>query len=168
MIYLNRQEQRFVILLGFLLIISTGILLVKRFQPSWVLRITMGEPDFDAKEENTSFYSKRTYIPSQRTQKQQIPEKRKENNSAQIQNILNPSKTETPSKIEKTDEKININTASKEELEKLPGIGPVKAQRIIDYRTKHGNFTDIDQLTNVEGIGEKTLQKMRDSITLGD
>ncbi len=167
MIYLNRQEQRIVIFLGVLLIISAGVLLIKRFQPAWVLRITMGEPDFDAKEVNPAF-NQRTYIPSQ---KQQIPEADKheyvspvqKNNSKKIERVSN---VEVSKKTENI--KININKASKQDLERLPGIGPVKAQKIIDYREANNGFKSIDELINVEGIGEKTLQKIRDSITLGD
>lgn len=62
--------------------------------------------------------------------------------------------------------KVNINMASAEELMSLTGIGPTKAQAIVDYRTNFGNFTSIDQLTNVSGIGEKTLAKIRDDITV--
>jgi len=61
--------------------------------------------------------------------------------------------------------KININTASKEELMNLPGIGDVKAQAIIDYRTKNGPFKDIHEIVNVSGIGEKTFEKIKDLIT---
>lgn len=172
MIYLNRQEQRLAIFLGVLLIISTGILLIKRFQPSRVLRITMGEPDFDAKEVNPSFNQK-TYIPPQKTQKQQTFEVYKKDSlkavqSSYKQSIERPQKVETPSKPEKVNGKININKASKEELEKLPGIGPVKAQNIIDYRERNNGFKSIDELVNVDGIGKKTLQKIRDLITLGN
>lgn len=170
MIYLNRQEQRFIILLGVLLIISTGVLFIKRFQPSWVLRITMGEPDFDAGEVNPSFDQK-TYIPAQRTQKQQISEGYKGDSSKAVQNnykqsIEKSTKVETPIKPEKISGKININKTNKEELEKLPGIGPVKAQRIIDYRERNNGFKSVDELTNVDGIGVKTLQKIRDLITI--
>lgn len=54
---------------------------------------------------------------------------------------------------------VNINTAALEELCSLSGIGPVKAQAIIDYRTEHGPFSSPEDLTNVKGIGQITLEK---------
>lgn len=56
---------------------------------------------------------------------------------------------------------LNINTATAEELETLPKIGPQMAQRIIDYRKAHGDFASVDALQNVNGIGKKTLEKLR-------
>jgi competence protein ComEA len=61
---------------------------------------------------------------------------------------------------------VNINRASAQELEQLPGIGPVKAQSIIEYRDKNGYFTKIDDIINVSGIGEKTFERIKDSITI--
>lgn len=61
---------------------------------------------------------------------------------------------------------ININTATSHELQRLNGIGEVKAQAIIDYREQHGGFSSVDDLINVKGIGEKTLEKIRANVTV--
>jgi competence protein ComEA len=63
---------------------------------------------------------------------------------------------------------VNINTASSDELQTLPGIGRTKAAAIIEYRQQNGPFTSIDQLTDVSGIGAGTLANIRDLVTLGD
>ena len=63
-------------------------------------------------------------------------------------------------------EKINLNTANFKELTKLKGIGPVYAQRIIDYREKHGPFERIEDLMKVKGIGPKTFNANKDVITV--
>ena len=62
--------------------------------------------------------------------------------------------------------RININTATFQELQTVRGIGPTMAQRIIEYRQTSGRFATVDDLTNVKGIGAKTLEKIRDSITV--
>jgi len=64
------------------------------------------------------------------------------------------------------DECVDINNATLEELDRLPGIGPVYAQRIIEYRTTHGSFHNVEELTQVEGIGPATLQKIRDLVCI--
>lgn len=62
---------------------------------------------------------------------------------------------------------VNINSATAEELQTLPGIGPTYAQRIIDYREENGPFQTIGELANVEGIGEKRLEAIWDLVTTG-
>jgi competence protein ComEA len=52
---------------------------------------------------------------------------------------------------------VHLNSATLEQLEDLPGVGPVTAQKILDWRTAHGNFGAVDDLLEVAGIGDKTL-----------
>ncbi len=62
---------------------------------------------------------------------------------------------------------LNINTATAEQLQDIPGIGPALAQRIIAYREENGAFNTVNELLNVSGIGEKKLSAMTDYITVG-
>ncbi|MGH2783684.1 MAG: helix-hairpin-helix domain-containing protein [Actinomycetota bacterium] len=63
-------------------------------------------------------------------------------------------------------DKVNINTATVSQLEELPGIGEVIAQRIVDYRTQHGPFKTVRDLLKVEGIGEKKFESIQDYVTV--
>lgn len=60
---------------------------------------------------------------------------------------------------------ININTASKDELQMLPNIGPSKADKILEYRSKN-KFKSIDELKNVKGIGQKTFDKLKEDLSI--
>nr|WP_026049138.1 helix-hairpin-helix domain-containing protein [Bacillus bingmayongensis] len=62
--------------------------------------------------------------------------------------------------------KIQINVAPKEQLEKITGIGPRKAENIMKYREEHGPFQKIEDLLEVDGIGEKSLEKIKDKIII--
>lgn len=86
--------------------------------------------------------------------------------------IYTPTPTPTPTIIPTPSPKqsrlININTAGLEELDNITGVGPVIAQRIIDYRNAYGPFQKIEDIKNVKGIGDVTFEKMRNEITVSD
>ena len=61
---------------------------------------------------------------------------------------------------------VNLNTATKEELIALPGIGPAKAQAILDYRQTHGGFKSVEELKDVKGIGAKRFEKLKGDLVV--
>lgn len=87
--------------------------------------------------------------------------------SLDTENINNGNLEEkSDEKSPKDAEKLNINQADLTQLQQLSGIGEKKAQAIIDYRNENGSFKTIEDLAKVTGIGEKTVEKLRDSITI--
>lgn len=91
-----------------------------------------------------------------------VPDK---NNSSTASNTaqttaVNTDKSTTNSKT------INLNTADVTELQNLPGVGPKKAELIIQYRQEKGSFSKIEDLTEVQGIGEKTFAKIKSQFTV--
>lgn len=81
--------------------------------------------------------------------------------NSKIPNIVNTSNSSTG--VEQSG-KINLNTATKEELKTLPGVGEVTAQKIIDYREQNGGFSSVEDLKKISRIGEKTIEKFKDKI----
>jgi competence protein ComEA len=65
-----------------------------------------------------------------------------------------------------TAEKVNLNTATAEQLESLPGIGPASAKNILEYREKVGKFNRIEEIINIKGIGEKKFLKIKNRLTV--
>jgi comEA protein len=83
--------------------------------------------------------------------------------------IANSIPTDTTDEDESTEfvsEFININTASNQQLQELPGVGPTYAERIVGWREENGSFTSKDQLMEIKGIGEKRLADIKPLITL--
>ncbi len=74
-----------------------------------------------------------------------------------------PPAPETPAAAAKLD----LNTATADQLDTLPGVGEVMAKRIVQWRTDHGGFTKVEQLRDVDGIGESKFQKLREKVTVG-
>jgi competence protein ComEA len=62
--------------------------------------------------------------------------------------------------------KLDLNSATPEQLDALPGVGPVTAQRILEWRTRHGRFARIEQLREIEGIGERRFGQLRELVTV--
>jgi competence protein ComEA len=81
---------------------------------------------------------------------------------------LEPSRAPNAShgKRAKPDQPVNLNTATAEELQTIPTIGPAMAQRILDWRTQHGRFATVAQLRQVRGIGDRKFAELRDSVTV--
>lgn len=84
--------------------------------------------------------------------------------------ITEPPKTQQERSAEVKGEqisaKVNINTATLEELDKLTGIGPATAQKIIDYRTQNGPFKTVEDLKNVAGIGDAKFENIKEEIDI--
>ena len=78
-----------------------------------------------------------------------------------------PDQSGLPNQSAEVGDLLNINTATLDELNNLPGIGPTTAQNILDYRNENGPFAQIDDLLNVPGVGLTTFDNIKDLITVG-
>lgn len=87
-----------------------------------------------------------------------------ETESSVVQN--NSTYSSNGNNSDKVSTLININTADLEQLKEITGIGNIKAQSIIDYREANGGFKSLEELKNVDGIGDKTFEKIKEQITL--
>jgi competence protein ComEA len=82
------------------------------------------------------------------------------------QRVYIPTRAETAEPDHTWSAKVNINRADQARLESLPGIGPALALEIISYRNRQGPFKSIEELTNISGIGQRTLERLRPLVTI--
>jgi competence protein ComEA len=73
---------------------------------------------------------------------------------------------DAPRSAERASPLVNLNTATADQLEALPGIGPATASRIVEYRQKNGPFKKLEDLMNIKGIGEKSFLKLKPLVTV--
>lgn len=80
--------------------------------------------------------------------------------------VIVRAKSEQAPATPSTAGKLNLNTASVEALDKLPGVGSTRAQAIVDYRTSHGRFLAVEDLKNVQGFGAKLYEQVKDKLSV--
>ena len=87
--------------------------------------------------------------------------------SQQIAKVAESAVSAETTQTQRENGPLDLNTATKMQLMELPGIGEVLAQRILDYREMHGAFVAIEDLMNVEGIGEKKVEQIKPFVRIG-
>lgn len=156
------QEMRALLFLLIALLIGSGISIYKRYHSNFAPQLIFKQPpgalenqgEFSEAESQIQSYVQDTSREiSKSSISSPIPSPRTKNRIASIPG----------SSLER---RIDLNSASASELELLPQIGPVLSRRIIDYRTTKGKFQRIEDLMKVSGIGSKTLEQIRDLITV--
>jgi competence protein ComEA len=80
--------------------------------------------------------------------------------------VLSPALADTQKQKVDSTEKINLNKATLDQLQTLPGVGPALAARILEHREKAGKFKRIEEILNIKGMGEKKFQKIKDRLVV--
>lgn len=150
-----------------IILISIAIFLTGLIVAVNVLKSDEPEPIVLEKYSNSSAVSDDNFVSTNEATGAKAATKKASKELTSTQEVLQTESAEIAENINNKEisQKININTASKEELMSLSGIGEALSERIIEYR-KTAKFNSIEEITNVYGIGEKTFEKLKDSITV--
>lgn len=97
---------------------------------------------------------------------QEIQETEEKNSYITTESGITIEETEKTQNKTENNQKVNINTATQEELETLTGIGPSTASKIIQYRKEKGNFKSIEEIKNVSGVGDSKFENIKENITV--
>ncbi len=137
----TKNEQKMFLLLAVVFLAGAGVKLYNAYV------IPPSTKDFDYTASDSEFTKRSAHLSSVQTA-----------NAAM--NSAKPGKTTLPV------HRINLNTASQEELDKLPGVGKGTAEQIVAYRTRHGKFTTVDELKNIKGIGERKFKTLQQFVSI--
>ncbi|MDR2296064.1 MAG: helix-hairpin-helix domain-containing protein [Clostridiales Family XIII bacterium] len=107
----------------------------------------------------------RIYIPSKEESAEETPVPQSAGGGAGV-GVTNAASRSLASAADEAARPVNINTADSAELQRLDGVGPSTAQKILDYRAAHGRFARAEDIKNVSGIGDKTFEKLKDKIAV--
>lgn len=151
---LTQQERRIIQLLLISLLVGLAVTFYKRshFGSDWQ-NSEIYKSEFEKIQHASKTRSKDNYL-------------KNTTNADTLSTSAAKSENATPKSLAQFGAKLNVNNATAEELESLPGIGPSLAKMIIQYREQYGQFKSIDGLKNVKGIGEKKLENIRNLISI--
>ena len=142
MIDFTPQERKALLFLVMVLVVGSGITLYKKYHSDFAPELIL-KPKSNAVESNLS----------------------QPNLNLVVDTSTNLLKEASPPRLsEEKIRQVNLNSATQDDLESLPSIGPVLAKRIIEYRNQQGGFKSIEEIKKVHGIGNKIFEKIKDYI----
>ncbi|HKZ22599.1 MAG TPA: helix-hairpin-helix domain-containing protein [candidate division Zixibacteria bacterium] len=142
MINFTPQERKALLFLVMVLVVGSGITLYKKYHSDFAPELIL-KPKSNAVESNLS----------------------QPNLNLVVDTSTNLLKEASPPRLsEEKIRQVNLNSATQDDLESLPSIGPVLAKRIIEYRNQQGGFKSIEEIKKVHGIGNKIFEKIKDYI----
>lgn len=157
----TKENQLIIIFIVFIVIVGSGVKLVKHFRPD----LLMGKPDYIASKDSVEHQDTDDEHVTSGDMEQSVGTGKttKTIDYSQDSQTVN-SDTSTTSSSDS--ELIDLNAATVEQLQELPQIGPVMSKRIVEYRKRYQRFISIEQLMEVRGIGKKTFERLKDKVVV--